>query len=602
MIKKNKKKVHKLHFKTGGKTRKVKDAVRNFFNRNNIVLIVFYSLFLVIIIRLLSLQIINYQNINEYGDTIVHKESTEKQKRGSILDRNGNILAMSVKKYNLYIDAKMIKNLKKMEKTLNEFNIFFEPKHYELIKQRKSYIPIKSNIDGSTALEIIDKKLPGVGLESKYVRMYPEQKLAAHIVGKTDANENGTYGIERSCNKQLMGDNIKRQQYTVGDNKIFSDYLDDKNFNAANDVRLTIDRKLQFIAEEELYEGMKRTKSKKAVAIIQNPNNGEILAMVSLPNYNPNEAVSKLEYLNNAAISDINEPGSTFKIIVLAAVLESKLFKLSDKIDCEYGKFKIAGRTIRDDHGKAKYLTVRQVLENSSNVGTAKLALKLGEEKFYEYIKAFGFDYQTGIELTGEAKGKLRPTDKWTKGSLPTLSFGQELSVTAIQTISAYSAIANGGFLLKPKIIKSIGSREYNMREPVRRVVSEDTAAKVRQALRGVIDNGTGKAAKIENYSVGGKTGTAQKYDKMIKSYSKKHYMASFCGMIPAENPELVILIIFDEPDEKNYYAASVAAPVFANIARRAVEYLKIPADEKSVADTVKKNKKEKKNASKRAA
>ncbi|MBQ3834051.1 MAG: penicillin-binding protein 2 [Elusimicrobia bacterium] len=558
-------------------------------------------MFLIIIVRLLSLQIINYSNINKYSNNIVHKQATEKQKRGLILDRNGNILAMSIKKYSLYLDAKMLQDVAKTEKILNGFDVFFEPRHYEQIKQKKSYIPIKQNIDERTALEIIAKNIPGVGLESSYTRLYPEQRLAAHVIGKTDSKEKGTYGIEKFCDSQLTGENIKRQQYTVGNKKVFSDYLEDKNYNASNDVRLTIDRKLQFIAEEELKEGVKRTKSKKAIAIIQNPNNGDILAMVSLPNYNPNEPVKKLEYLNNAAISDINEPGSTFKLIILSAVLEEGICKLSDRIDCEGGKFKYAGRVIRDDHGKAKYLTVKQIMEQSSNVGTAKLALKLGEDKFYEYIRLFGFNSQTGIELTGEAKGMLRPIERWTKGSLPTLSFGQELSVTAIQTLSAYSAIANGGTLLKPRIIKSIGDKEYNSREPVRRVVSEETALKVRGVLEAVVKDGTGKSAKIAGYSVGGKTGTAQKYDKTIKSYSKKHYMASFCGMIPAKKPELVILVIFDEPDEKNYYAASVAAPVFAKIAERAVEYLKIPCDEQ-VKPIVAKNKKEKEYVSKQAA
>ncbi len=602
MAKKNKKKFNKLFFKSSErKTNKIKSL----FNRNNFVMGFFYFLFLIIIVRLLSLQIINYSNINKYGNKIVHKQATERQKRGHILDRNGNILAMSIKKYNLYIDAKMLQDTAETEKILNSFNIFFKPRHLELIKKKKSYIPIKQNIDERTAMEIAGRKIPGVAMESSYIRLYPEQRLAAHIIGKTDSNEKGIYGIEKFCDEQLTGDNIKRQQYTIGSNKIFSDYLEDKNINEPNDVRLTIDRKLQFILEEELNEGLKRTKAKKAVAIIQNPNNGDILAMASLPNYNPNEPVSKIEYLNNVAISDINEPGSTFKIIILAAVLEEKLFKLSDKIDCENGKFKYAGRIIRDDHGKAKFLTLKQIIEQSSNVGTAKLALKLGEEKFYKYMRLFGFNSATGIELTGEAKGMLRPVERWTKGSLPTLSFGQELSVTAIQTISAYSAIANGGMLLKPKIIKSIGTKEYKLREPVRRVVSEDTAAKVKTALESVVKDGTGKSAKVEGYSIAGKTGTAQKYDKTIKSYSKKHYMASFCGMIPAKNPELVILVIFDEPDEKNYYAASVAAPVFANIAKRALEYLKIPPDEKIVKKNIKpsdKNKKEKKYASKQAA
>ena len=218
-------------------------------------------------------------------------------------------------------------------------------------------------------------------------------------------------------------------------------------------------------------------------------------------------------------------------------------------------------------------------MERSSNVGTAKLAIKLGEEKFYRYIRAFGFNSLTGIELTGEEKGILAETNKWSKRSLPTLSFGQELFVTPLQTIGAYSAIANGGTLLKPKIIKAIGDKEYNEVSVMRKhVISEETAYKVRQALSGVVTDGTGKSARIKGYSVGGKTGTAQKYDPKLKQYSKKKYMASFCGMIPAMNPEVVILVIYDEPNG-DYYASSVTAPVFAQIAEKTVKYLNIEPD-----------------------
>ena len=306
--------------------------------------------------------------------------------------------------------------------------------------------------------------------------------------------------------------------------------------------------------------------------------NGEILAMASLPNYNPEEKVANQEFLKNCAISNSAEPGSTFKIIVLSAVLNEGLFNLTDKVNCENGSFQYAGKPITD-HEKQKIITVQQILERSSNIGTAKLAIKLGEDNFYRYIRAFGFNSLTGIELTGEEKGILAETSKWSKRSLPTLSFGQELFVTPLQTIGAYSTIANGGTLIKPKIIKAIGDKEYNEVSVMRKnVISEETANKVKQALEGVVSSGTGKSARIKGYSIGGKTGTAQKYDPELRKYYKKKYMASFCGMIPAMKPEIVILVIYDEPTG-DYYAASVTAPVFSRIAQRTLEYLNIQPD-----------------------
>ena len=585
MIKKKKKIFNYSFF---NHTVKKKKSTKSFFSRQNFIIFIIYFLFLTIIAKLAYLQIFDYYNLNKYANNVVYKESTEKQKRGSILDRNGNVLAMSVKRYKLYLDAKMIKDLKEIEDFLKKFNITLDSLHKELIKQKKSYIPVQNNLSEQTALEIESAKIEGIGLESTYSRVYPEKKLAAHVIGKVNSQEIGTYGIEKFCNNQLTGENIKRSQYKIGGKKVFSDSLSDKNYDTANDIKLTIDRKLQFIVEEELENGLKKTKSKKAVAIIQNPHNGEILAMASLPTYNPNEPVKDLNALKNGAISNAAEPGSTFKIVIVSAVLEEGLFKLYDKVNCENGKMKVAGQIIRD-HDKQKIITVKQILEYSSNIGTAKLALKLGEEKFYKYIRLFGFNSMTGIELTGEEKGLLATTDRWSKRSLHTISFGQEMFATPLQTVNAFSTIANGGVLLKPRIIKSIGEKQYDSPEPVRRVIDQDTAYKVRQALEGVIKNGTGKSAKISGYSVGGKTGTAQKFDMQLKKYSKKHYMASFCGMIPAMNPEIVILVIFDEPGSADYYASSVAAPVFAKIAERATEYLKITPDQISTKKGAKK-------------
>ncbi len=609
----------------------------NFFSaatRQKIIIGFLFLFFVLIIAKLINLQIFQHSNKEQFIQSTVYKESEEQQQRGFIFDRNKNILAMSVKTYTLSVDAKMMPDIKAIENLLAKYDIRFSSSNYEAIKAKKRYIPIQSNISEITILqikhdiseerkkirarirqlkkdskiykkdiekkeqiraelnEIKEDKFVCLKIESKYKRIYPEKELAAHVIGKVNSENIGTNGIEKFCNEQLNGENIKRQKMVINNYKsVFLDSVSEKDIDQSNDVVLTIDRKLQFIAEEELEKGLIRTKSKKGVAIIQNPHNGEILAMASLPKYNPEEKVAKQEYLINNAIGFSAEPGSTFKIVILSTVLDQGIFKLTDKVYCENGNFKIFGQTIHD-HDKQKTITVQQILEQSSNVGTSKLALKTDNNIFYNYIRNFGFNSRTGIELTGEEKGIVAPVNKWSKLSPCSLSFGQELFVTPLQTIGAYSTIANGGTLLKPKIIKAIANNEFEDIEVVRKnVVSKDTAYKVRQALQGVVTDGTGKSARVPGYSVGGKTGTAQKFDQQLRKYSKKNYMASFCGMLPAMNPEIVILVIYDEPYGDEYYASTVAAPVFSKIAQRAAEYLDIKPD-KPEELTEKKNKK----------
>lgn len=607
----------------------IKEKFKDFLNSNFLskktrcrIIVVFfiYIPFIIIIIKLIDLQIFQHLNKDEYVQKVVYKETEEVQQRGVIFDRNNNVLAASIKIYNIALDAKMIEDLNLIKKLLSKYDINISSANLKSIEERDSHIPIKKNIPENIILKIkediskgrkqakkeIDKikkekkkykkdkdklkelneklekakrdKFVCIKINSNYKRSYPENTLAACVIGKINSAGVGIGGIEYSCNEQLNGEKIKRKQYKINEyGNVYLDTLPEEDIEESKNIVLTIDRKLQFIVEDELKKGLNKTKTKKCVAIIQNPHNGEILAMAAFPNFNPNEPVLKQEYLRNGAIYNSEEPGSTFKIVILSAVIEEHLFNLNSKINCERGYFKYAGKPITD-HEKQGIITVQQILERSSNVGTAKLAIKLGEEKFYTYIKNFGFDSRTGIDLPGEQSGFLSPIKQWSKRSLPTISFGQEMSATPLQTVSAYSVIANGGILLKPKIIKSIGNEKYENTQVVRRVISKDTAYKVRLALKGVVENGTGKFAKIKGYTVGGKTGTAQKYDKQKKQYSTKHYMASFCGMIPALNPEVVILVIYDEPDG-DYYASSVVAPIFSKIAKRVVEYMQIKPD-----------------------
>ena len=536
--------------------------------------------FLFILVKSIQLQIFSYKYTDNYIDKKVYNEITRTPKRGNILDRNGNILVVSIPKYDIFLDAVSIKKQQELEKFLASINIKFDKNIRADIKRNKRYIPIAANLDKASTDKLKEYRKENnefsIGIEEHYVRQYPEKNMSSHVLGIVNKNGIGSEGIEKICNDRLAGQKIKIKRKRLGSKNINDEFIDEKNLTGA-DVQLTIDKTIQFIAEQELEQGVKRKKAKNGTVIVQNPYTGEILAMASYPNYNPSNKITNLEILRNPAISFVREPGSTFKIVVAAAALEEKIFKPTDKINCENGRFQV-GKDVIKDHERKNLITFTQVIEYSSNIGTAKIALRLGKEQFYKYIKLFGFGSKTGIDLNGEENGLLKNTSLWSGRSLHTISFGQEISATPIQTINSFSAIANGGMLMKPTIIKSIDGIEYGKSTPIRRVISEDVSSQMLKILRGVVDNGTGKSAKIEGYSVAGKTGTAQKIDRRTGKYSKKYYLASFCGIIPATKPKVVILVMLDEP-EGDYYAASVATPIFAKIAERLMLYLNVEKD-----------------------
>jgi len=539
-------------------------------------------LFLMILVKSVQLQILSYKYTDNYIDKRVHNEVIKTPKRGDILDRNGSVLAMSVPKYNVFLDAVSIKDLKELEKFLSSINIKLNNKNLRDIKNNKRYIPIAFDLDQTVVDKIKDyrkmKKDFSMGIEEHFVRLYPEGNMLSHVLGIVDKNGTGLEGIEKICDQKLAGQKVKVKRQKLGKRNLNEEFLDEEDLKGS-DIQLTIDKRIQFIAEQELEQGVKKKKAKNGTIIVQNPYTGEILAMASYPNYNPAGKIPSVHILRNPAISFVREPGSTFKIIVASAALEEKVFKPTDKINCENGRFKV-GKDVIKDHEKKSMLSFSQVIEYSSNIGTAKIALKLGSEDFYKYIRLFGFGSKTGIDLNGEESGLLKDPSQWSKRSLHTISFGQEIATTPIQTINSFSAIANGGNLMKPLIIKSIDGIEYEKATPIRKgFISEEVSSKMKQILQGVIDNGTGKSAKIEGYSVAGKTGTAQKTDKKTGKYSTKYYLASFCGFVPVKNPQVVILVMIDEP-EGDYYAASVATPIFAKVAERIMAYLNVEKEE----------------------
>lgn len=555
-------------------------------DRKILLTFVVFIFFFILFIKLILIQIFLHTKINTTVEKMISRENIEIAKRGDILDSKGNILASSIKKYNIFLDPKIIEDFYKLKNILSENGINIKEKNLNEFG-KTAYVPIAFNVDTKFVDKIKNEKLKGVGFENKYIRQYPEGKFLSHILGITGYSGSGLAGIEKSYNEVLSGNNIVTKNRRDGRGHIIRDRFVDKTKICGQNIKLSIDRTIQFIAEQELRKTFEKYKAKKAICIVQDPKTGNILAMVSLPDFDSSVKIKDIEILKNSAISDIYEPGSTFKIVTVSAALEEKKIKLSDVFYLENGRYKIANHTIKDNHKIEGCVSLSKAVEQSSNIAMVKIAQKLGKENLYRYIRKFGFYSLTGIDLPGETKGLLKDIKRWDVLSLPTISFGQGIGVTAIQMINAFSVIANDGILVKPSVkyieksdIKAV-ENICNHKE-IRRVVSIETAQTLKKILKNVVDFGTGKSAKIPGYTVGGKTGTAQKVDPITKTYSLKYYIASFCGMVPALNPEIVILVIIDEPKSTNYYASSVASPVFANIAKRTAQYLNIIKDDKN--------------------
>ncbi|MEK6691916.1 MAG: penicillin-binding protein 2, partial [Nitrospirota bacterium] len=355
-----------------------------------------------------------------------------------------------------------------------------------------------------------------------------------------------------------------------------------KSPSSGRDLYLTIDEVIQYITEKELVNGVERWRAKSAIAIVMNPRTGEILAMGVRPEFNPNIIGNYKPYdWRNRAITDLYEPGSTFKVISAAAALEEGVARVGDLFDCSRGEIEVGGKVMRDAH-RHGVLSFTEVIQKSSNIGAIQIGMKLGKERFYKYIKAFGFGEKTGIDLPGESPGKVRVPKEWSGTSIGAVSIGQEIAVSPLQILAAFSAIANDGNLMKPYIVSEVRDNEGRViksftPQVVRKVISENTSKRLTEILKTVVEEGgTATKAAIQGNLVAGKTGTAQKTDPETGSYSNERYVSSFVGYLPAEDPKISIIVVVDEP-KGAIYGGSVAAPIFKEIAEQVLTYLKIP-------------------------
>ena len=501
-------------------------------------------------------------------------------KRGDILDRNMRKLALSLKVDSVYAIARDVMDKKTSARLLARILPQNEGFIYERLSRDKMFVWLARKIPDKESEQVKQLKLKGIQVINETKRFYPNTRLACQTIGFAGTDNVGLEGIEAYYNKYLTG--RKGYRIIIRDAKgrevqaFGNTYVPPVN---GFSVVTTIDEVIQHISEKALKRIIDKHKAKAGVALVMDPYSGDILALAAFPSYNLNEFhLATDEQKRNRAITDYYEPGSVFKVITASACIDSGKVAFSDNFFCEKGAWNIAGRTLHDHQGHGN-LSFKEVIEKSSNIGTVKAAIKLGDKALYEYIKAFGFGIPTDIGLPGEIGGMLRPLNVWTKGSIAAIPMGQEIGVTVMQLAIGVSAIANGGMLIKPRIVSRIiddNGEVIKEFQPIRirRVISEDTSVQLRSVMKAVIETGTGQRAKLKRFDAGGKTGTAQKIDSSGR-YSQRDYVASFIGFAPAQNPVITVCVMIDTP-RNGYYGGTVAAPVFKDICDSTLRYLRI--------------------------
>jgi len=520
-----------------------------------------------------------------------HRIFTEiEPQRGAIFDRHLKELAVNTASYSIFAanqprpstqgQGRPTPAKKAEDEIASLLNLDKEGLSAKL-NSDKGFVWLKRKVGPEVAKEIKDLALSGVGQLREYKRFYPNGPLASHVLGFTDIDNKGLEGVELYCNSYLSG--IKGWRIAERDAKrrelICWGY---KSILPADgyDLVLTIDSVIQNIAERHLEKAAGKYKALSATAIVMQPKTGEILALCNYPEYDLNYFGDyKADTRRNLALTDIFEPGSSFKFVTAAAALEEEQVKPEDKFFCEKGQYRI-GRRILHDYRPYGELSFKEVIEHSSNIGTVKVAQRLGKETLYAYIRKFGFGSLTEIDLPGEVRGIVRSPKAWSKISITSVPIGQEIAVTPIQLIRAISCVANNGILVKPKLLKSVQDKEGRIiksfpTKNVRRVISPETARTLTEILAGVVENGTGKRARVSGYKTCGKTGTAQKA-KPTGGYYRRKYVSSFVGFVlKDEQPIISVLVVVNEP-RGGHFGSTVCAPVFKKIATETLRYLEM--------------------------
>jgi cell division protein FtsI (penicillin-binding protein 3) len=558
-------------------------TARNTTNLRLYLLTSFFVLWCVgICARLIYLQIFSYGNFEQRAQHQQQRTEEVSPRRGIIYDRQGRELAMSINVDSVFAVPAEMPN---PASTISLVARITKQDPRELLARceaAKTFCWLARKPDPEISARIRSLNLRGVYFQKESKRYYPKNELAAQVLGYVGMDDAGLSGIEREYEDQLHGRAGQMLIEVDARKKWFSSV--EKEPEPGQNVVLTIDEKIQYIAERELDTAMRETRAVSGTVIVENPRTGEILALANRPTFNPNLSREITpEKLKNHAVSDVYEPGSTFKLVTISGALEEKLTRPDEVFDCQMGSIVYNGMRIHDSkpHG---LLSVSDILAESSDVGSIKIGLRLGEERFYKYIRGFGFGQQTGIELPGETRGLTKPVSRWSKVSIAAISMGQEIGITPLQLAALVSTMGNDGVYVAPRVVAATIQPQRTPQMIAfhpgneHRVVSSLTAAQMRQMMQGVVLHGTGKKALLLGYTSAGKTGTAQKVDPATHAYSHTKWVASFAGFAPINNPAVTVAVVLDSAVGL-HQGGQVSAPVFNRVAQQVLEYLHTPHD-----------------------
>jgi cell division protein FtsI (penicillin-binding protein 3) len=538
-----------------------------------------------ILARLFFLQVLHAAELTAKADRQHQKTVTVEGGRGAIVDRQGKVLAVNMDVPSVFGIPTSLDNPSGVAHDLARV-LHVRPDDIERkLRQERSFVWIARKLDPEQGRRLAALSLDGIGIVLEGRRFYPNGTLLSHVLGFAGMDGQGLEGLERRYDKYLSGEKrlVVLQRDALG-RTVFPKGISERAPTPGHSLTLTIDEFIQYVAEKELDEAVTSARAKGGMALVMEPKTGAILAMALSPKFDPNTMSGmSADRWRNRMITDAYEPGSTMKVVVAAAALEERVMKPYSLVYGENGRMEIA-RTVIHDHEKSGWMTFAEVIQKSSNIGAAKIAMQLEEARLYRYVKAFGFGEKSDIDLPGEIAGLMKEPKDWGRRSLASIAMGQEIGVTPLQLVTAISAIANGGWLMKPYVVSEIrdaGGHLVGRIEPhVRRQpISTATARMLTEILEGVVTIGTGRKAAVPGYRVAGKTGTAQKIDPRTGAYSSSLLVGSFVGYVPAEDPRLAIVVVIDEP-KAEAWGGVVAAPVFRRIAEQVLPHLGVSPQE----------------------
>jgi len=559
--------------------------------RNRLVFIslLFAFYFMALSSRLFYLQVIKHDELLSRSERQYASTAKIFYGRGNIYDRNGNTLAQNIEVESVYVNPAEVYDPERVAKVLSSTLGMDQAQMLTKISAKKHFVWIKRKCNIREVENLKQYDLSGVGFVSEQKRFYPKRELASAVIGFVGLDNQGLSGVEHFHQDKLKGKTVRKVMEKDARGRPIRSLIHSPGGNAQTlDIVLTIDEVIQFITEYHLKKQVEKYNARAGIAIVMDPYSGEILALANVPQYNPNnfQAYSPAIWTNKA-VAGSYEPGSIFKPIVAAAAIDSGKARPNDIFFCENGRFKIGRTSIGEaSNHKFGWMSLKSIISKSSNIGSIKIAQKVGQSTYFDYITRFGFGSRTGIDLPGESPGLLQDISRWSALSLASISFGHEIAVTPIQMVTALSAIANGGNLMRPQITRSFKKNGVVIKKIkprlVRRVISEKTSRQMIDILKTVVKSGTGGNAAIEGFDSAGKTGTAQKYDPKTRTYSQTDYIASFIGFVPADAPRIVVLVMIDGPENK-YWGGTVAAPVFREISKQTLRYLNVPSNKERV-------------------